>query len=66
MVPIGEAHILGCSHITVDIGCVRRQEVPLQLVLQQHVVLRRQAKARSEMKNDNFFEKCSATLWETA
>lgn len=59
MVPVGEADILGCSHVTVDVGRVRRQEVPLELVLQQHVVLRRQAKARSEMKSDILFLKSS-------
>lgn len=34
--------------MTVDVGCLWRQEVPLQLVLQQHVVLGRKAQARSE------------------
>lgn len=54
MVPVGEADILESSLVTVDAGCVLRQEVPLQLVFQQHVILRREAKACSEMeKKDN-------------
>lgn len=49
MVPVGEADIFESSLVTVDAGCVFRQEVPLQLVFKQHVVLRRKAKACSEM-----------------
>lgn len=50
MVPVGEADILKRSLATVDAGGVLRQEVPLQLVFQQHVILRREAKACSEME----------------
>lgn len=56
MVPVGEADILESSLVTVDAGCVLRQEVPLQLVLQQHVILRREANACSEMEKKTMLE----------
>lgn len=54
MVPVGKGNFLRSSHVTIDVGRMWRQEVSLQLVLQQHVVLRRKAEARSETKNKNF------------
>lgn len=36
------------DHVAVGVGCMWGQEVSLQLVLQQHVVLRRQPETRSE------------------
>ncbi|KAA8581998.1 hypothetical protein FQN60_008738, partial [Etheostoma spectabile] len=36
------------SHIAIDVGGMGMQEVSLQLVLQQHVVLRRKAEARPD------------------
>lgn len=56
MVPVGEADILESSLVTVDAGFVLRQEVPLQLVLQQHVILRREANACSEMEKKTMLE----------
>ncbi len=48
MVAVGKGNFFHCSHIAVDAGCMWRQELSLQLVLQQHVVLRRKAETRSE------------------
>lgn len=53
MVPVGGADILESCLATVDAGCVLRQEVPLQFVFQQHVILRREAKACSEWERNN-------------
>lgn len=48
MVPVGKGNFFQRSHAAVDVGRVWRQKVSLQLVLQQHVILRRKAEARSE------------------
>lgn len=47
MVPVGVGNFLQSSHVAIDVSCMWRQEVSLQLVLQQHVVLRRKAEACS-------------------
>lgn len=50
MISISKCNFFQSSHIIVDIGCGWWQEVPLQLVLQQHVVLRRKTEASSKKK----------------
>lgn len=45
---MGEGMFLQSSNVTVRVGAVWRQEIFLQFVLQEHVVLRREAQARSE------------------
>lgn len=47
MVPIREGNFFQSSHIAIDVHDLWRQEVSLQLVLQEHVVLRRKANACS-------------------
>lgn len=48
MVPVGMGNFFQGDHVAVGVGCMWGQEVSLQLVLQQHVVLRRQPETRSE------------------
>lgn len=48
MVTVGKGNFFESKVFPIDVGGVWRQEVPLQLVLQQHVVLRRKGEACSE------------------
>lgn len=52
MVSVGEDNFFCSSHFPVDVGRVRRQKVSLQLVLQEHVVLRWKANASSKEKEE--------------
>lgn len=52
MVPVSKANHLLHSQVTIRMGCMGRQEISLQLVLQQHVVLRSKAKARPEREQE--------------
>lgn len=53
MVPVGVGNFFQRSHVAIDVGAVWWQEVSLQLVLQEHMVLRRKAEARPEKKPGN-------------
>lgn len=52
MVSVGKGNFFQNSHVAIGIGRMWGQEAFLQLVLQQHVVLRRKAKACSEKEKE--------------
>lgn len=66
MVPVGEGDFFQSCHVAIDVHGMWREEVSLQLVLQQHVVLRRKANACSEKEKEvvNFWHKLD-TRFET-
>lgn len=48
MVPVGKGGFVPGSRVAADVLAEWRQEAPLQLVLQVHVILRGEAQAGSE------------------
>lgn len=62
MVPIGDDSLFYRSYFAIAVGGLWRQEVSLQLVLQQHVVLRSKAEARPEKKGETSIQLLSTGL----